>query len=247
MRCLFYYFLLCCVEIKQLAMCEIQSRTPFERRETLTDRVIIFDLNGTLADDWPQVYQSMCAVFEHYGKTPPKIRDYCNTLVVSGDYKKMYENWGIHVSRDEINSIFQARYAELIDTVEPVEGAEEFLRRFTTLSEHKAYLVTANSASGAIPLLEKFNILKFFQECRFDSINKTEDIEDIVQYSGVAKNRCYYVGDTPSDIRHANAADIRSIAYLNEYILKGNIEAEKPWKSITRLAQLNFLHRRLDC
>ncbi len=204
-------------------------------------KAFIFDWNGTLTDDWVQIHESACAVFEHFGKTPLTMEEFCGGLCATGEYRNIYLNHGIDETRDALNAVFRKRYTELMDDVVLVDGARELLKALTRSGKHEVHLVTANLSDLVIPLLERFELLDFFTEYRFHVIDKSAVIKEIAAEVGMDESRSYYIGDSPSDIRHARSAKVSPVAFLNEYIPRENIVAERPWLAVTRLRDLHFL------
>ena len=178
-------------------------------------KIILFDWNGTLLDDIPIWYASICEIFKNYGKMPPTIAEYFQEL--EGDYLKIYRSRGIEASRDEINAIYETHYESLIraatlfpdvcDTLESIANKGIIMGLITA---QKEFLVT--------PLLEKFGLSHLFKYCEFHVLDKQLTIRQILEKEKAAPQECCLVGDAPSDIRHAKKADIVSAAFFTHYI-----------------------------
>ncbi len=154
--------------------------------------------------------------FLAFGVEPPTVADYFRELE-SGDYLEVYQKRGITASRDELNAIYEPAYEERLADAILFPGVAATLHR---LHENGVRLVLVTSQQNAlvVPLLNKFGIDHLFDECAFHIFDKKSVITEIAQRNGVTLNQCSFVGDSPSDMRHAKKAGITVIAFLDGHI-----------------------------
>ena len=198
-------------------------------------KLVFFDWNGTLLDDTPIWFETVQETFRRFGAQPPTMETYFREL--EGDYLGIYARRGVTTSREELSAAYAEIYWEKARGVRLMPGARKLLR---TLRERKipAWLVTGQQESMTLPLLEKFHILPYFRGFKFHALNKEEIIKKILAGENVAPETCCLVGDSPSDIRHANKAGIVSIAFLNGHIPPDLLFVAKPRYTISELKML---------
>lgn len=189
--------------------------------------LILFDLNGTLLNDMPAWEKAMRATFKGFGAEPPTTEQYFREL--EGDYAKVYEKRGITATRDDLNKIYEKVYLENLDGVAVIREAK-VLFNFLKFADIKIGVVTTQKEELAAPFFKdvsfnKFNIPDIF---RFHVLNKKEVIRELCENEGVDSERCLYVGDAPSDIRHARAANVKACVYLNGYIPEDLLSQNNP-------------------
>ncbi|MBI2640104.1 MAG: HAD family hydrolase [Candidatus Sungbacteria bacterium] len=179
-------------------------------------KILFCDWNGTLLDDMPIWDEVMRKTFLAFGVEPPTIADYFRELE-SGDYLEVYRKRGIAASRDKLNAIYEPAYEERLADAMLFPEVAATLRQ---LHENgvRLVLVTSQQNTLVVPLLNKFGIDHLFDERAFHVFDKKSVITEIAQRNGVTPDQCSFVGDSPSDIRHAKKAGITAIAFLGEHI-----------------------------
>ena len=179
-------------------------------------KILFCDWNGTLLDDMPIWGEAMRKTFLAFGVEPPTVADYFRELE-SGDYLEVYRKRGIVASRDELNAIYEPAYEERLSDTMLFFGVATTLHR---LHENGVRLVLVTSQQNAlvVPLLNKFGIDHLFDKCAFHVFDKKAVITEVAQRNGVTPDQCSFVGDSPSDIRHAKKAGITAIAFLGGHI-----------------------------
>lgn len=154
--------------------------------------------------------------FLAFGVEPPTVADYFRELE-NGDYLEVYRKRGITVLRDELNAIYKPAYEERLADATLFPGVVATLRQ---LYENgvRLVLVTSQQENLVVPLLNKFGIRHLFDDCAFHTFDKKAVVAESAQRHGAALDQCFFVGDSPSDIRHAKKAGIQAIAFLGNYI-----------------------------
>lgn len=192
-------------------------------------KLILFDLNGTIVDDNELWKASMEEIFHTYKKSPPTVREYF--LDMEGDWKEVYNKKGIKGSADELNAIYIPHYKKGMHEVDLFPEVFQMLHDLK--KDHTVGLITGQPEELVFPILERLKIADAFDP-EFVSMhnrNKRPTIEKFVLKSGRNKQHCFYVGDSPSDIKHGNEAGIKTVAFLNGFMPEDLILAKKPNRS----------------
>lgn len=198
-------------------------------------KLVLFDWNGTLLDDTLLWYDVVQEVFRVFGKQPPALEQYFREL--EGDYFIIYTSRGIDVTREELNEIYDTFYRARMNEAQLMPGAQEVLQTLQD-KNHVLYLVTGQHEHLVFPLLERFGIVSYFQCSKYHVIDKTSATKEILQAENIEPRNCFYVGDTPSDMRHAKKAGVVSIAFLGGYIPNELIASAQPDYRISQLRDI---------
>lgn len=201
-------------------------------------RVYLFDLNGTILDDMPMWRETVERLFARFGQIPPTTAEFFRELEKSnGDYLQVYRRWGIEASREELLEIYQSIYEGLAHRILPTPHAVHTL---ATLSARGVILglITAHPESTSLPILTRYRVNGLFKHMRFHAIDKSAAITEILAEESIPPEDCCYVGDAPSDIRHANKAGVVSVAYLDKHIPAELVLTAGPQVAINSFRQL---------
>lgn len=198
-------------------------------------KLVLFDWNGTLFNDISIWYGAVKETFWFFGKEPPTIAQYFKEL--EGDYASVYKSRGIEASRDELNAIYEPRYESRMNEALLFPGAVVILE-FLAQRGKIIGLVTGQKEFLTSPLLNKFGIDIFFRYREFHVTNKKEAINMVLKKSGISPDNCCYIGDTPSDIKHAKQAGVIPIAFANGYLPEYLLINIKPQFIIHSLEEL---------
>ncbi|RLC35301.1 MAG: hypothetical protein DRZ76_00450 [Candidatus Nealsonbacteria bacterium] len=202
------------------------------------NKMVLFDWNGTLIDDMPIWYQSSSKIFEVYGLEPPTIKEYMRRLATTKDYTEVYHSLGINLDKTGLDQIYQEEYQKHFDAIELSVGAKEILEFF---QRRRIILGIITTQIGSLfdPIFTKLDIKRYFKHIIVEARKKNTIIVQLCVQEKMKLHHCYYVGDTPSDIRHAKNADVKSIAYLNSYIPKELILDSKPDFVVSNLKEIS--------
>jgi len=179
-------------------------------------KILFCDWNGTLLNDVDIWDKARRKTFLTFGAKPPTIAEYFQELE-SGDYLQVYRKRGIKASREELNNIYRKVYQEHMNQAELFPDVKETLQYLRMRMIYLA-LVTAQEEILTTSLLYKFGIYHLFNKLLFETFDKKTAIKKIMEDTGAYPENCFFVGDSPSDIRHAKKAGITAIAFLEGHI-----------------------------
>lgn len=188
-------------------------------------RMVLFDLNGTIFDDTQIWFDSVESVFNNFGLEPPSIADFFRSL--EKDYISVYQKYGITATREEINQIYCKTYIQLLDRTKLNPNILETITKIPHWV--KLGIVTSQPENLVAPLLEKFELLPHFSLVMPHILDKSACINQILSRHRLNPASCIYVGDAPSDIKHAKKSGVKSAAFLNPFIpidLIGNLKPD---------------------
>jgi HAD superfamily hydrolase (TIGR01509 family) len=190
-------------------------------------KMVLFDWNGTLIADMPIWRKSIEKIFELHDVKPPSNEEYFKKAEEFGNFEKIYQSLGINLSRKELDKIYHGEYQRHFDEIELSSGVKKTL---ASLKQKRIIMgiVTIQLKSLLDPLFSKFGLKEYFDEVITDATKKNTLIVHLYILRKVKPQNCYYVGDSPSDIRQAKNAGVKSIAYLHGYIPKELMLAAKP-------------------
>lgn len=194
------------------------------------NRVILFDLDGTLIDSTDAIVQSFGVAFEHFGSPSPSRMDIISHIGHPLEY--MFKELGVepykideHVARYKQNYqlISKEMTSLLPDALEAIELA----------SLHaKLGVVTTKTGSYSRIILEHLGVMSYFETLigREDVVSPKPHPEPILKAmkhfedGEFCKSDFWMIGDTPMDIDSANSAGINSVAVLCGYGTQNELE-----------------------
>ncbi len=200
-------------------------------------KMVIFDWNGTLIDDIPIWYDSIKKIFKLHDINPPSIGDFFRKLEMVKSYTEIYNSSGINLSKEELDQIYQKEYQKHLQEIRLSPGVKETLN---ILKQKRAVLGIITIQLGPLfdPIFLRLNLKKYFKEVIVEAREKSNIILHLCAFERIRPENCYYVGDSPSDIRQAKKAEVKSIAYLNGYIPKDLILKAEPDFVISNFEEL---------
>ncbi|MBD5165612.1 HAD family hydrolase [Helicobacter sp.] len=188
----------------------------------MKDKIILFDLDGTLIDSTEAVYEGFCEAFRHFHQPLPSrqavVSQIGNTL------EDMFSTLNVKSSAlSDFIRVYREHYGKICnDKTYLLESAKEAILQ----AQEFAYLgvVTTKLSKYSKILLDNFGVLNYFH-CvigREDVKEAKPSAEPILlalesMPKGISRNNIYMVGDTPLDIQAANNANIKSIGILSGY------------------------------
>ncbi len=204
-------------------------------------KMMLFDWNGTLIDDIHIVHDCLVGeIFRIFGQEPPPLEIYYQGF--SGSAIDFFRNSGIVITKEEINKIFLGCYLTRVAGAELFPGAIETIDKLKN-SDLIIGLVTGQNAAASLPLLyDRFQIGSRFRYTVFESFHKESSIRNLLAMAKIEPDECCYVGDSPSDVRHAKKAGVVSVGFANGKVPLELLMKERPMFIIDRLENLlNFV------
>lgn len=200
-------------------------------------KMILFDWNGTLINDAEIWHKSISKIFESCGLEPIPLREYVKKWTGLGDYVHVYRSCGINLSQKQLDEIYLAEYQKHLDEIALSPNARKTL---IELKDRKIELgiVTAQLRAIFEPIFDRLSLKEHFSEVVVEAWKKNSVISRLCYIKKIPKQNCYYVGDMPSDIRHAKEAGVKSIAYLTGHVPEDLLSDQKPNFLISNLLDL---------
>lgn len=188
----------------------------------MKDKIILFDLDGTLIDSTEAVYEAICEAFKHFQRPLPSRQAVVSQIGNTLEY--MFSTLDVESSAlSDFIGVYRAHYGKICnDKTYLLESARDAIlqaKEFASLG-----VVTTKLGKHSKILLNNFGVLKYFN-CvigREDVKEAKPSAEPILlalksMPKGIARDNIYMVGDTPLDIQAANNANIKSIGILSGY------------------------------
>lgn len=180
----------------------------------MTQKTILFDLDGTLTDSGEGIMNCAALALEHF-HIPVPSRE-AMRVFVGPPLTSTFRSFGIPEDQvAEAVKIFRSRYVPVgIYENAPYPGIRELLQTLSSQG-HKLYVATSKPEEMAITVLRHFDLEQFFtgicgaamDESR---TNKEEVIAYLLEKNGTADNMLM-IGDTVFDVLGAASHGIPAI------------------------------------
>ena len=180
-------------------------------------KVLFLDLNGTLVDDWGQAYTGMKAIFDHYDRPAPSLKEFIKAVAFNGDYTSFYNKHEIGKDGMDLHDVYLPAYHRVINDVSVVPFLHEVLEELKKAGV-EIHLLTAARRDFADRLVELSGVAKYCEAFHFHIHNKAAQVEAVISGMDVDQKNCFMVGDLPSDVLHSKKAGIKGIALLNSHV-----------------------------
>jgi len=200
-------------------------------------KMVLLDWNGTVVDDMPIWHQSISKIFAPYGIQPPSAGEYFQKLAELKGYPAVYHSMGINLSGQELDRIYSEEYQKHLNEIKLFPGVKETLEALKSRGVILG-IITAQLKPLFDSLFAGLGLEKYFDEIVTDALKKDTLITHLCFLRKIELTNCYYVGDAPSDVRHAKSAGVKSVAYLTRHMPQEILLAQNPDFAITDLREL---------
>ena len=194
-------------------------------------RLVVFDLDGTLLDTAPDLYQALCDTLEFYRiEKKPSFEEF-KKHIGGGAYgflEPFLPQDLLEEALLKLRSFYLERY--LCKNTRPFEGIGEVLK---TLKERGIKLAVATNkiTEGALRVLKAFRLVEYFEIVAGRDLPPKhkphgEHIEYIISRLGIEPKETLMVGDRLDDILAAKNAGSFSAYALWGYTEPLNVESD---------------------
>ncbi len=192
------------------------------------DKVILFDLDGTLIDSTEAILESFGVAFKSFGANIPSDDEIKSHIGHPLDI--MFSNLGIE--KQDVDN-FVTKYK---DHYKDISKEKTFLlpnaKKAIELASCHARLGVVTTKTGIFSrvLLEHLCVMDFFEVLigREDVINPkphSEPIEKAISFfDNIHKDNCFMIGDTCMDLKSAKNAMINGIGITSGYATIGQLK-----------------------
>lgn len=149
-----------------------------------------------------------------------------------------------------VNEYYFEKYSQKINTLLPVEGIEEVLKKLNSL-KYKLIIVSSSDENSIKDFLEKYNLREYFVEIlgMKSHFNKAEKFKMIFDKYKIKPNETLIVTDSVGDIKEAEEVKMKAIGvtwgiHEKERLEKGGADfiAEEPKNIIEGINKILVLN-----
>ncbi|MDE2028547.1 MAG: HAD family hydrolase [Candidatus Omnitrophica bacterium] len=206
-------------------------------------KLVIFDLDGTLANAYPAVYESVNHTLKVLG-FPPSSHAEVKRSVGGGDRKLLIHYVGKKMGEQAL-AVYRPHHARTLKqkgAVTLMPGAGEILK-FLKTKGCKLAIASNRPTKFTRIILRELGILKYFDAvlCA-DKAGRPKPAPDILQALmkrlKAGKDETVYVGDMTIDVKCGRRAGVRVAALATGSSYKKELKALKPWVVAGKITQL---------
>ena len=175
--------------------------------------LFIFDLDGTLVDSYPQIYQAFAIALGGVGEPVPGtsvLAQFVGTSM-SRTIERLFPHWSAS-KKSRFRASFGTVYSDVFRESKPFPGAQEML----LACADRYVIVTNKDERWARPLVEALGGQELSLICPVERVDRKPSPVMIRQAKSLLIERhgvahLVSIGDTPSDQEASRAADVEFI------------------------------------
>ena len=169
----------------------------------MSEKVILFDLDGTLTDSGEGITKCVKLALDHFG-IPVESLDSLRYFV-GPPLRDSFVKAGVPEERvEEAIAVYRSRYTTvgLFENI-PYPGIRELLETLSSLG-YRLFVATSKPEEMAVRILHKFDLHRYFEEICGATLDKSRDsksavIAYLLESAGNTRN-VIMVGDTAYDV-----------------------------------------------
>ena len=169
----------------------------------MSEKVILFDLDGTLTDSGEGITKCVKLALDHFG-IPVESLDSLRYFV-GPPLRDSFVKAGVPEERvEEAIAVYRSRYTTvgLFENI-PYPGIRELLETLSSLG-YRLFVATSKPEEMAVRILQKFDLHRYFEEICGATLDKSRDsksavIAYLLESAGNTRN-VIMVGDTAYDV-----------------------------------------------
>lgn len=195
----------------------------------MAQKVILFDLDGTLTDSGEGIINCATLALEHFGLPIPSREEM--RVFVGPPLDLSFRNFGVPADRtDEAIAVYRSRYTTVGKFENfPYSGIRELLEKLKA-DGHRLFVATSKPEGLSVEILTKFELAGFFEKicgATLDgSRNKKADVIAYLLGQTQEAENMVMVGDTAFDVLGAAAHGIPTIGVSWGYgLVKDMVDA----------------------
>ncbi|MFH1131677.1 MAG: HAD family phosphatase [Pseudomonadota bacterium] len=175
---------------------------------------VLFDLDGVLIDSKPAWYRVMQRTAKHLGYPPLTYQDFHRTFGqgTQADQKQFFP----HHSSEEISQFYSEVLLQELGAIKLIQGAIEVLAHLHAFNIHRG-VVTNTSRDAAERILQAKGLSDYIDTLAAAGDAREKPAPDLlflaVARLGLKPEQVCYVGDSPTDVAAAQAADIPMVGF----------------------------------
>jgi len=195
----------------------------------LNNKIILFDLDGTLIDSTEAILESFKKSFERFGKKTPKEEEILPQI--GHPLFDMFVNLGARESEaDKYVKAYKESYSQIHTQKTVLLPKAKEAVELAYNSGAKLGVVTTKTGKYSIELLEHFGLMKYFSVLiGSEDVEKhkpdPEPIYEALKRMNVSKSsNVYMIGDTCMDMIAAKRAGVEGIGVVFKYTSKKELQ-----------------------
>ena len=186
---------------------------------------LIFDWSGTLGDDFQVVIDATNYVFKKSGREEIQEEEFRKNFCLP--YFNFYRRYIPQISQNQIDIWFREGFHQSYGKIALFSGTREVLS-FCKKNNILLLMLSSVSSDLLIPQLKELKVENYFEKVFADSIDKTKQIQSILNKYQLQNQKVAFVGDMVHDVETAKIGRIDSIALTQGYTLKEDLQKSNP-------------------